>query len=173
MRRIILFIASSLDGYIAAADGSVDWLFTDQDYGYTPFSAGVDTLLMGRKTYNQSLSFGEYPFDGKEVFVFSRSRAGERDEHAAFVAGDLPKFVRGLRKHPGKDIWLVGGAEIVHEFLRHDLIDEHIVSVHPILLGGGVPLYPPPFPVRSLALRSVESFDTGLVQMTFDRVKTR
>lgn len=173
MRRIILFIASSLDGYIASPDGSFNWLFTDQDYGYTPFIAEVDTLLVGRRTWDQLLSFSEYPYGDREVFVFSRSRAEERDEHGTFVAGDIPEFVRDLRERPGKDIWLVGGAEIVHEFLKHDLIDEHIVSVHPILLGGGIPLYPPPFPTRRLALRKVESFDTGLVQMTFDRAEPR
>ncbi len=88
MRKISLFIASSLDGYIARGSGEVDWLFTDQDYGYTEFFTQVDTLIMGHKTYQQVLSFGDYPYQEKEVFIFSRTEQGETDNQAKFVSSD-------------------------------------------------------------------------------------
>jgi dihydrofolate reductase len=97
MRQVILFIASSLDGYIARTSGDVDWLFTDQDYGYTDFFANIDTLLMGRHTYEQVLSFGEYPYQGKQGFVFSRTRGGVSDENVTFISDNLASFVESLR----------------------------------------------------------------------------
>lgn len=114
MRKVILFIASSLDGYIARTSGAVDWLFTvndDQDYGYVDFLAGVDTILMGRRTYEQVLSFGEFPYKGIQCFVFSRTRGGERDEYVTFISGNIESFVKGLKNGTGKNIWLVGGSQ--------------------------------------------------------------
>jgi len=82
MRRIILFIAASLDGHIARPSSEVDWLFTDQDYGYTEFLASVDTVLMGRKTYEQVLTFGEFPYQEKQSYVFSRDPGFDASPHA-------------------------------------------------------------------------------------------
>jgi dihydrofolate reductase len=168
VRRLILFIASSLDGYIAGQDGEIDWLFHDHDYGYAAFYAGIDTVIMGRKTYELSLSFGEYPYPGASAYVFSRTPRSP-DAHARFVAGDVAGFVRGLKAKRGRDIWLVGGGEIVRECLGADLIDEFVVSIHPVVLGAGVPLFPPGTPRRALLLRSVERYGSGLVQLSYAR----
>lgn len=167
MRRIKLFIACSLDGYIARPDGAIDWLFADGDYGYSEFFASIDTVVMGRKTYDLSLSFGEYPYPGKTAYVFSRRRAGSRDAHAEFIGAPVGPFMRRLQQQPGRDLWLVGGGELVREFVNDDLIDDFIVSVHPIVLGAGLPLFPAP--CRETPLRHVKTvaFDSGLVQMHY------
>lgn len=167
MRRIKLFIATSLDGYIARPDGGIDWLFTDGDYGYREFFASIDTVVMGRKTWDLSLSFGEYPYPGTTAYVFSRSRAGTRDARAEFVGEPVGSFMRRLQRQPGRDLWLVGGGELVRAFVDEDLIDDFIISVHPIVLGAGLPLFPAP--CRERALRHVKTipFDSGLVQLHY------
>jgi dihydrofolate reductase len=168
MRKLSLFIASSLDGYIAGPGEEIDWLFSDQDYGYTEFYAGIDTVIMGRKSYDLSLTFGEYPYPGKRAYVFTRTPRA-RDRHAQFVSGDVGAFVLHLKQQPGQRIWLVGGGEIIRECLSADLIDEFVISVHPVLLGAGLGLFPPGFGRRELVLQSVRSFSSGLVQSTYTR----
>ncbi len=168
MRKIILFIASSLDGYIARESGEIDWLFTDQDYGYTEFYAQVDTLIMGNKTYQQILGFGEYTYKDKEVFVFSRTKSEQADNNAKFVNNDWLNFIKTLRQSHGGDIWLVGGAQLIHLFLQHAFIDELILSIHPIILGSGIPLIVNDVNLETkLKLQRVKSFDTGLVQISY------
>ncbi len=130
MRPLVCFIATSLDGYIAGPGGEIDWLFTDQDYGYTSFYANVDTVVMGRETYDLCLTFGEYPYPGIPNYVWSRTRRGT-DEHATFVSGDIAELLKGLKQKEGQTIWLVGESPLVGEAIKHDLLDELIVSVHP------------------------------------------
>jgi dihydrofolate reductase len=168
VRKLILFIAASLDGYIAGPNGEIDWLLHDHDYGYTAFYAGIDTVIMGRKTYELALRFGEYPYPGTSAYVFSRAPRAP-DAHARFVGGDVAGFVGELKSEPGRDIWLVGGGEIVRECLGADLIDEFVVSIHPLVLGAGVPLFPPGVPRRALRLAGVARYPSGLVQLTYAR----
>jgi dihydrofolate reductase len=167
MRKLVLFIASSLDGYIARTSGEVDWLFTDQDYGYSDFSAKIDTVLMGRRTYDQVLSFGEYPYQGMHSFVFSKSYANKQDANVEFVSANLTHFIQALKHQAGKNIWLVGGSEIIHLCLQHDLIDEFIISIHPIILGDGIPLLRSPLSTKKLSFQHCQTFDTGLLQLTY------
>ncbi|WP_414753630.1 dihydrofolate reductase family protein [Anabaena sp. CCY 9910] len=169
MRKITLFIASSLDGYIARDSGDIDWLFTDQDYGYTEFIAQIDTLIMGNKTYQQILTFGEYPYQDQEVFVFSKTYSGETNNGAKYINSDWEDFIKTLRISNGRDIWLVGGAQLIHFFLKHGFIDESILSIHPIILGSGIPLIlKDPTIETKLQLQEVKSFDTGLVQISYN-----
>lgn len=168
MRPLVCFIATSLDGYIAGPAGEIDWLFSDQDYGYTQFIVGVDTVLMGRKTYDHCLTFGEYPYPGIPNYVWSRTRQG-KDAHATFVSGDIVELLKGLKQQEGKTIWLVGGSALVGEAIRHDLLDELIVAVHPIVLGDGVPLFPRGLPKRQFQFIKSEPFHSGLVQLTYHR----
>ena len=170
MRKLVLFIATSLDGYIARPDGGIDWLFSDQDYGYTEFFAGVDTVIMGRKTYDLSLSFGEYPYQGTRGFVFSHTLKGQ-NENVTFIPINIAGFISELKRGSGKNIWLVGGAQIVAECVRHDLIDDFIISVHPVILGEGIPLFPPGLPERKLELRGSKHFSSGLVQLSYKRAR--
>jgi len=113
MREIVLFIASSLDGFIAKYDSSVDWLFTDEDYGYNEFFASVDTVIMGRKTYAQILEFSAYPYAGTQGFVLTRTSTAKRDENVMFIGENIADLIDTLRQSPGKSILLVGGAEII------------------------------------------------------------
>ncbi|HIK09976.1 MAG TPA: dihydrofolate reductase [Oscillatoriaceae cyanobacterium M33_DOE_052] len=171
MKKVCLFIAASLDGYIARKNGDIDWLFTDQDYGTSDFMAGIDTVVMGRKTYEQVLGFGEYPYQGKAGFVVSQTRAGETDDNVEFIGGDLKEFINQLRHQPGQDIWLVGGGEIIYHFLRWGLVDELILSVHPIILGDGIPLiYRDSELATVLELKNIITYDSGLVQMYYSIV---
>ena len=168
MSKIRLFIASSLDGYIARTSGEVDWLFTDLDYGYTEFFAQVDTVLMGRRTYQQILGFGEYPYKGKDGFVFSRTLQGKRDNNVEFVGGDLKGFINTLRQSSGRDIWLVGGAQTIHYFMKNRFVDELILSIHPIILGDGIPLIVnDPSLETVLELKDVRTYDYGLLQVSY------
>ncbi|BAZ50766.1 bifunctional deaminase-reductase-like protein [Nostoc sp. NIES-4103] len=169
MRKIILYIASSIDGYIARESGEVDWLFTDQDYGYTEFFAQIDTVIMGSKTYLQVLSFEEYPYQDKEVFVFSKTLQGETNHNVKFVGSDWKDFINTLRQSDGGNIWLVGGAAMIYSFMQHNLIDELILSIHPIILGNGIPLIVnDPNLETKLELKDVKTYDSGLVQLSYD-----
>jgi dihydrofolate reductase len=163
MRKIVLFIASSFDLFIARRDGSVDWLFTDADYGYSKFYKSVDTVLVGRKTFDLALSLGER-FAGKRCIVFSRN--GRKNGNAEFVS-DPVAFTKSLLKTPGKDIWLVGGGEIVSIFLNAGLIHEIILSIHPIVLGSGIPLFKGLRREIRLRLVKSEKFKSGLVQLHY------
>jgi dihydrofolate reductase len=171
MRSVVLFIACSLDGSIARENGDIDWLFTDQDYGYTEFFKTVDTVLMGRRTYDQVLSFGEYPYKGTEGYVFSRKRGAGKDANVTFVSDDPVDFIRSLKQKAGKVLWLVGGSELIHPCVQHDLIDEYVISVHPVILGGGIPLFRSPLRETWLRLKRSKTFDSGLVQLTYVRKK--
>lgn len=169
MRQVILFIATSLDGYIARTDGGIDWLLRDQNYGYPAFYGGVDTVVMGRKTYEQALTFGEFPYSGKECYVFSRRPGRGSDDRVVFLDEDPGELVRRLRSKEGRNIWLVGGSELIREFALKDLIDTYVISVHPIILGAGIPLFRAPLPPQFLVLRDTTTFNSGLVQLTYTR----
>ena len=169
MAKVILYVASSVDGYIAGPKGEVDWLFHDQGYGYAAFIVDVGAVLMGRITYEEVLRLGDYPFSDMEGYVFSRTRAGEGDDKVRFLAGNIPDMVADLKEGLDKNIWLVGGGQLTREFLQHDLIDEVVLSIHPTILGEGIPLFPPATPMRGLTLISCQTYDTGLAQLTYRR----
>ncbi|MGD0816950.1 MAG: dihydrofolate reductase family protein [Methanomassiliicoccales archaeon] len=165
-RKVVLFIASSLDGFIAGKDGDIGWLFTDQDYGYSDFLAGIDSVIMGRRTYDQLLGMGDFPYRGKECYVFSRSVMGG-DDNVEFVNKPVNEFVEELKASEGNDIWLVGGSELIWHFLKAGLIDEFVISVHPFILGDGIPLFRPDVQTHRLRHIKTQVYSSGLVQMNF------
>ena len=169
MRSIKLYIATSLDGYIARRSGEIDWLFDDQDYGYSDFLATIDTMIMGRKTYEQVLTFGEYPYPDKKNYVVSNQLQGKPAPYAEFVEADqLKPLVEELRRSDGKDIWLVGGAQVIRFFMQHRFVDELILSIHPIVLGDGIPLFLNDPQIETLfQLKAVKPFNSGLVQLSY------
>ena len=179
MPEVILYIASSLDGYIARPDGGVDWLDEvpeqgdgqEEDYGYEEFYAGIGTVLMGRVTYEQVLTFGvDYPYPGTDGYVFSRTRAGERDENVEFVDGaDISAFIENIKATSGRNIWLIGGGQLVREFLTLDLVDRIVVTFLPVILGQGILMFPPPTPQVNLELVENRSYSSGMVQLTYRR----
>lgn len=140
MRKIILFIASSLDGYIAKNDGSVDWLPVNCSSGYDEFYKSIDTVIMGKKTYDQVLTFGAYPYKDKKSYVLTRNDTQSNDENIQFV-NNVEKLTKNHLTSPGSDVWLVGGAEIITTFMNLGFIDEIILSIIPVVLGSGIPLF--------------------------------
>ena len=141
MRAIKLFIACSLDGFIARKDDSVDWLFHDNNYGMSAFYNTIDTVLIGRKTYDLMVRLGLPYYKGKTNYVFSRTKAGVEGEGIHYVSSDIGEFVESLRQRKGKDIWLVGGSVLIDSLLKRNLINEIILAVHPVILGEGIPLF--------------------------------
>lgn len=168
MRKVILFIATSIDGYIAGKNGDISWLFTEGDFGYNKFYASIGTTIMGYNTYYFIKQFGKFPYPEKENFVFSRKKREMDLNPVQFVLGDVVEFTRKLKEQEGKDIWLVGGGQINSLLLNADLIDQMILSIHPTALGEGIPLFKDES-LNKLQFNLVkhEVFDKGLVQLTY------
>jgi len=144
-RKIVLYIAVSLDGYIATEEHTLDWLFAvegEGDNGFANFYDTVDTFLLGRLTYDWIMKEekGNFPYKGKECYVFTRTEAND-NEHVQFVNEDIPQFIEKLRKKQGKNIWVVGGGELLHTFIEAKLLDELRITITPVLLGKGIPLF--------------------------------
>jgi dihydrofolate reductase len=167
-RRVKLFIATSLDGYIAGRDDDISWLFRDGDYGYAAFYAGIDTVLTGRRTYEMALSFPEWPYAERKVVVFTRSGDAWITSPNTVATSRTPAdVITELRARDGKDLWLVGGGALVASFMDANLIDDVIVSIHPVLLGDGIPLVAPGARRMPLALVGERRFPSGLVQLSY------
>ena len=122
---------------------------------------------MGRHTYEQVLGFGEWPYSEKQAYVFTRSAPSGEHPHVEFISSDAGTFVEELRRRSTRDIWLVGGAALVSTFRKLGLIDEYVLSIHPVLLGDGIPLFKRPQPREGLRLQEVHSFESGLVQLRY------
>lgn len=171
-RRVRLYVATSLDGFIARPDGSVDWLFHGGDYGFSEFYKSVDTVFLGRRTHDFGIEHGSSSFAGKKNFVFSRSRSSDERGDVEYVSGDPRPLVERLQDEPGLDLWLVGGGELAAAFFEEDLVDDVIVAVHPVILGEGIPLVTSPRVHVDLKLLKTEQFPDGLVQLFYEVVTT-
>jgi dihydrofolate reductase len=175
MRRIVLGLGISLDGYIARHDGSVDFLFMPKDYSMAPFFKTIDTAIMGRKTYEEGLRMGGGSFSspGMNCFVFSRSLPSGEREGVTIVKDSPSDLVAMLRKRKGKSIWLMGGGELARDFLKADLVDELYIGIVPVLLGEGIPLFPAGFPQREFSLLENKSYSKGLIALKYQRVRSK
>lgn len=168
MRKIILGLAVSLDGFIEGPNGEYDWCFTDQDYGLSDFFKQIDTIFMGRKSYELAQRMeGENPWKGMTTYVFSNSLKEVKDENVKLITGDIEKQVNDVRKQPGKDIWMFGGAELLTYFVNNGWIDEYWLSVHPIILGAGKPLFQNIASRKKLRLTDHKIYETGLVSLRY------
>jgi dihydrofolate reductase len=186
MRRVVLYIAHSLDGFIAGEEGDLSWLPADDsggdpsqqpasdadrasagDFGYAAFIAGVDTVLMGHTTYRFVQAHPPYPYAGADGIVWSRQRAGQRDGHVRFTDEPVAEVVRTLRDTPGRDVFVVGGRTVIHPLVEADLIDDYRLFVVPVRLGRGVPLWPSTGARRPLRLLGVQAHAHGLVEMRY------
>ncbi len=169
-RKIILYIAMSLDGYIAKPNDDLSFLSIveteGEDYGYADFVATVDTVIIGRKTYDWVTKQIEFPHADKTAYIITRTPRPNIGK-TVFYTGDLTELIRKLKSEPGKSIFCDGGAEIVNELLKNNLIDELIISVIPILVGEGTRLFKEGRPEQILKLISTKSFDSGLVQLRY------
>lgn len=175
MRKLCLFIASSLDGYIAKPNDDLGFLKLvekeGEDYAYKSFTDTIDTIILGRKTYDWVIGqIGPEHYDNgeRDVYVITRTQRPAIGK-TQFYTGDLAELVRQLQSRNGKNIYCDGGAEIINELLKKDLIDEMIISFVPILLGEGTRLFTDGRPEQILELVQVKTFDTGLTQLHYKR----
>ena len=171
-RRVIVHIGTSADGYIARPDGDLEWLTSRPApkgfYGMDAFMKSIDTKVLGRKTYEVSRSMGAKFDSGSRTLVFSRQpRPADAPAGVEWVNGGIGPLVSRLREQPGKDIWLMGGGDIIASFLDEHAIDEFVVSVAPVFIGDGIPLLARRHRHVPLQLLSSERFDDGLVQLHY------
>jgi dihydrofolate reductase len=179
-RKIIVYVATSADGYIARLDGDVEWLNRRPhvDHGMRAFYSTIDTILLGRKTYDWALDYWkkkgikEGRFDKKVAnYVFSRKPPKRAAPGVAFVSEPVKAFARRLRATPGKHIWVMGGGELIASFLDAGEIDEFDVHVIPTFIGEGIPLVAPRHRDVSLRLRSARKYPDGVVRLRYDVAK--
>ncbi len=165
MRPLLLNLAVTLDGYIEGPNGEIDWCLADQDYGMTAFLARCDALLMGRKSYESLLKYDPSAWPDKQRIVFSRT-LHTSDPNTAVYTGNLVAEVQRLKHGQGTSIWLFGGGNVIGQCLEAGLVDELCISIHPLLLGSGVPLYST-IPRTALKLLDSVTYDSGLVQVSY------
>ncbi|MDT4844168.1 IS1595 family transposase ISCac2 [compost metagenome] len=179
MRKISLFIAMSLDGYIAKSNDDLTFLKlvekAGEDYGYGEFTDTIDTLIIGRRTYDyvlKNVGLSHYDNGQRDVYVITRT---ERPQvgRTTFYTGNLTELVKRLKSEKGKNIYCDGGAEVINELLKHDLIDEFIISIVPVLLGNGTRLFKDSRPEQTLEFLEVKTFETGLTQLYYKRKKIK
>lgn len=173
MRKIKLYIAASIDGYIAGPDGELDWLSDypitpELNYGYEDFFESIDTVIMGRRTYRDILNMGViYPYKDKISYIITRNAINTPKEDIIYITNGIENNISALKKREGKDIWLVGGGEIVSLFLNQNWIDEMIITYIPILLGEGIRLFPNKTKGSKWSLIQSQAFINGVVQTRY------
>lgn len=182
MRKIIVYIATSADGFIARKDGAVDWLDRPRpkgNYGMGEFYNSIDTIILGRKTYDFVVQFVR---EGKSIpkskndpkhYVFSRRPPRKVLPGFEFVKEPIKEFAQGLRKGKGKDIWMMGGGGTIASFLDEGEIDEFIIHVIPILIGEGIPLIAPRHLTVPLKLLSTKKYSDGVVRLHYALIKDK
>lgn len=178
MRKIILDLAVTLDGFIEGPNGEVDWCIMDEDMDFQGFLSGIDTILFGRVSYEM---WGNYQPDSnasetekaiwaavhsKEKIVFSSQ--AQQDTKATFISSAIPEKVAEMKQQAGKDIWLYGGAKLITTFIRHGLVDIYRISVHPTVLGAGKPLFQDLKERINLHFLEVNRFKSGVVQLIYE-----
>lgn len=172
-RKVILYIATSLDGYIAKPKDDLSFLSIvekpGEDYGYGSFIQSVDTVILGRKTYDWVMrQVPVFPHAEKTTYVITRS-ARPAVGNTRFYTGRPEELLKSVKQEEGKNIFIDGGAELADTLLKSDLIDEFIISIIPVLLGEGIRLFKDGRPEQRLELVSVKSFEKGLVQLHYQR----
>ena len=177
-RKIILDLAVTLDGFIEGKQGEIDWCIMDPEMEFNHFLAQIDTILYGRKSYDLWGQFtpglehadSEKEFweqvHSKEKYVFSRTQKGT-DHKAIFINDRILEKINELKNKPGKDIWLYGGASLITTFIRLGLVDEFRLSVHPVVLGEGKPLFADIKQRLNLKMVNTRTFSSGVVQLIY------
>jgi dihydrofolate reductase len=178
MRKIKLDLAVSLDGFIEGPNGEVDWCIMDDDMDFNGFLSGIDTIFYGRVSYDM---WGNYKPDknatesekliwkavhSKKKFVFSRK--AKDNKNATFINTDIVGEVAKIKKQEGKDIWLYGGSNLITTFIHLGLVDSYRISVHPIVLGSGKPLFKNLNDRLNLKLLATNKFRSGVVQLVYE-----
>jgi len=176
MTEICYYVAQSLDGFIATPEGGLDWLKpfeeSSEDYGYAPFYSGIEAVLMGRSTFEVCRTMGDWPYAGKSTWVFSRRSLGALPPNVLATGASPLEVVAQLRASRVRRAWLVGGGELAGAFLAAGLIDRLIVSVMPVALGRGIPI----FGDRTagawpLLMERFERYPDGVVQLGYRAIR--
>jgi dihydrofolate reductase len=172
-RKVILYIAMSLDGYIAKENDDISFLSAveqeGEDYGYNEFTQFIDTVIMGRKTYDKVLAFGiPFPHADKRTYIITHQDIMPMD-NIIFYNKDIRTLISQLKTESGENIFVDGGAEVVNTLMKDDLIDEYIISIVPVFLGKGIPLFQPIRPEVKLKLTGSRPYEKGLVQLHYIR----
>ena len=175
MRKVVLYIAMSLDGYIADEKGKVDWLTGENDQSeekgtYFDFEKTIDTVILGYNTYAQvvnELSVGKWPYPTMKGYVLTNKDI-EGNEQVKFIKKSAKDLIEIIKIQKGKDIWICGGANIVNQFIKEDLIDEYRISIIPIILGNGIRLFGEDNNEIKLKLMNKEFFN-GMTELTYIR----
>jgi len=175
MRKLVLYIAMSLDGYIAASGDDLGFLEKvekeGEDYGYAEFIGQVDTIIVGRRTYNWVMQHvPDFTHADKETYIITRTPQ-ESTGNMYFYTGDIGELVSTLQAKEGKTIFCDGGSEVVYQLLQRNLIDEFVISIIPVFTGDGIRLFKDGRPDGDLKLLDCKSFETGLVQLHYERSK--
>lgn len=178
MRKVIVDLAVTLDGFIEGPNGEIDWCIMDEDMNFDGFLSSIDTIFYGRISYDL---WGNFQPQGnvtspeqriwkeihlKKKYVFSRQ--GKKDEKASFITNDITNKVNEIKTKPGKDIWLYGGAGLIKTFIQLNLIDIYQISIHPIVLGKGKPLFDDIDERIPLRLLKTNTFKSGVVQVIYE-----
>ncbi len=171
--KISIYIAASIDGYIAREDNSLDWMDRvggfDEDYGFKQLLDSIDTLIIGRKTYDVATTVSD-PYPGKRVVVLS-NRLKSVKEGMELYSGDLVELISKLHAQGAKHIWVDGGVTL-SQFLASQLVDTMTLSIIPVILGGGLPLFNQIGKEISCRLTSSQSYPSGLVQIKYEIVQS-
>lgn len=173
MRKLVAYIAISVDGKIADAEGGVGWLNTinhpkDEDYGYSAFIETIDTTVMGNATYQQVLGFDmPFPYKEQKNYVLTRNRNLKEDEYATFITSSHAKRLKEIKQEQGKDIWLIGGGEVNTLCLQASLLDEMIVHVMPFIVGKGIPIFSDAELMQHLELTSSKVHSSGVMELRY------
>jgi dihydrofolate reductase len=171
MPQVIYYVAASLDGYIAIPDGGLEWLAPfeakGEDYGYADFYESIDAVLLGSRTYEKSLSFGKWPFPGKPTWVFSRRQVAAAEPDVVITPDTPEQVMADLMGRGMERAWMVGGGALAASFREHRLITEYIVSVIPVILGEGIPLFSACGEREYLQLTDSCAYENGVVQLRY------
>lgn len=176
MRKTVLYIAISLDGYIADQNGGVAWLESQNEYAQEPgsypeFMQTVDTVVLGYTTYHQlitELSPAAWPYEGKQTYVMThRSLPGQKDIH--FTGEPVEGLIYGLKEQDGKDIYICGGANLANQLIKARLIDIYSITIIPIILGSGIRLFGQDNPIIALFLKSTRQYN-GMIDLVFETI---
>lgn len=167
--RKIVYIATSLDGFIARKNGDIDWLEEDPSYDYYPeFIRNVEVILMGAGTYEKVMSFGiDWPYPKQRSYVFTHKKAHTKEKNIEFTDEDISSFINRIQAEIKGDIWIMGGSNLINQFLKKGLVDEIIVGILPIILGEGIPLFIGQDDIK-LELTKVSSYEKGMVQIHYN-----
>ncbi|MBI4379325.1 MAG: dihydrofolate reductase [Nitrospinae bacterium] len=174
MNRAVLYIAISLDGFVAGPNDDISWLFryNDVDYGYNEFFSGIGAIIQGRRAYEVEVKHGWENAHPLPTFVLSHHLPERKPQrgNVVFIDEDISKVLKKAKQLTSKDVWIEGGANVAQQFLDRELIDEIVLSIVPVILGDGIKLFGKSHKTIEFSLREVRQFDKGLVQLTYTRV---